>query len=195
MKVLMSTPASAIGSLGIAGRTSNTTGTDSLMPARISRRRGRWTACFVVIVAGVPLGVALAPSAFGDSTSTFREAVASARSATSCQPLRTDPIVEQVAEVINRSLDDYLDHNATQVPIDDPLPGLKALGYHGSKAALIRGAGPSDADAIKGAVLEGNAAINGPPAIPNCSYRDIGISVRYNSTKSYYLTLSVLAGP
>lgn len=169
---------------------------DSSMPARTRRRGARWTPWLGVIMTVGCSGVALAPpSALADSAADFRDAVASARSATSCGPFKSDPIVEQVAKVMNRSTDDYVIHNATDVPIDDPMPGLKALGYGGNKAAALRGAAKTEAEAIHGAIVEGYAAIHGPPALTDCTYKDFGASVQYNEMKGYYLTSLVLAGP
>lgn len=171
------------------------TGSDGPMSVRLLHRRERWTVWAAAIVTVVPAGVALAPTAVADSAANLRNAVATARGGTSCGPFRPDPILDRVAEVINRSTDDYTNHNAAQVPIDDPIPGLKALGYGGNKAAVLRGAGKTEADAIRGALTEGSAVIHGAAAISDCSYKDFGASVRYNEMKGYYLTSSVLAGP
>ncbi|WP_232066525.1 hypothetical protein [Mycobacterium parmense] len=131
----------------------------------------------------------LAPSAVADPEANVRDAVASARSGTSCGSLRSNAVVEQVAQIINRSTDDYLNHAATRVPVLDPLEGLKTLGYSGTKAYLLSGAAQNDADAIQGAVLEGYAAL------PDCSYTDFGLSLRRNDTTGYHLVSVVLAGP
>ena len=142
----------------------------------------------LAVSAVLAAGAMLAPSALADSVANFRDAVASLRDGTSCGPLRYNPVVEQVAETINRSTDQYIDHDATQVPIIDPLPGLNELGYGSNKAKLLSGAGRTDADAIKGALLEGYSAL------PDCSYTDFGVSVRRNETSGYVLTSLVLAG-
>ena len=145
----------------------------------------------VVIVTILSTGVLLAPSAFADpmANSNIRNAVASARSGTSCGPLRYNSVVAQVAEIINRSTDDYLNHTATQEPPEDPQPGLQDLGYGGNKSKLLAGAGKNEADAIKGALIEGYAAI------PDCSYTDFGVSMRRNESRGYDLSSVVLAGP
>jgi len=143
----------------------------------------------MVIVTIVSAGIVLAPAAVADQVATLRDAVASLRSGTSCGPLQYNPAVEQAADIINRSTDAYLNHTATHVPISDPLPGLKDLGYHGNKAALLQGAHKNPADAIKGALLEGHAAI------ADCSYTDFGVSMFRNETSGYNLTAAVLAGP
>jgi hypothetical protein len=160
---------------------------DSHMSAPILRECGPWMASALVIVIVLSAGLSLAPSALADPAANLRDAVTSARSGTSCGPLRYNPVVQQVAEVINRSTDDYLNHAATRVPILDPLEGLKDLGYRGTKAYLLQGADRSDALAIKGALLEGYAAI------PDCSYTDFGVSMRRNETTGYNLASSVLA--
>lgn len=114
--------------------------------------------------------------------------MASARRASSCGQLRYDAVAERVAEVINKSTDDYINHTATQIPISDPLPGLKDLGYGGKTTALLQGAAKTEGDAIKGALLEGYAAI------PDCSYTDFGVSMRQNAPTGYTLASVVLAG-
>ena len=149
----------------------------------------QWMASAPAIVTVVAAGLVLAPTARADSEANVRDAVASARSGTPCGSLRSNPVVEQVAQIINRSTDDYLDHAATRVPIADPLEGLKVLGYRGTKAYLLQGAAKTDADAIQGAILEGYAAI------PDCSYTEFGVSMRRNETTGNNLTSVVLAGP
>jgi hypothetical protein len=129
-----------------------------------------------------------APPARADSLDTAKNAVVSLRDGTSCAPLRDNPLVEQAADVVNRSTDDYLDHTATRIPIEDPLPGLKDLGYGGSKAIALFGSHSNPADALKGALLEGYAAI------PDCSYTDFGLSMLRNKSTGYMLVTIVLAG-
>jgi len=130
----------------------------------------------------------LAPPAFADSAADLIGAVAAARSGTSCKPLSDNPVVDRAAAIINKATDDYLEHIATQVPITDPLSGLKDLGYPGNKAVVLQGARPIEADAIKGMLLEGFAAI------PDCSYTDFGVDVRRNESTGYSLVSVVLAG-
>lgn len=144
----------------------------------------------IVTVFSVALcaSIVLAPPVRADSAALAKDAIASLRRGTSCAALRDNPIVEQAADVINRSTDDYLNHTATRTPIDDPLPGLKDLGYPGTKAVLLLGSHPNEADALKGALLEGYAAI------PDCSYTDYGVSVRRNESTDYSLISIVLAG-
>ena len=152
---------------------------DSQISAQILRRRGPRIALVLVIATVLSAGVSLAPSALADSVANLKDAVAQARGGTSCGPLRSDPVVEQVAEKINRSTNDWLDHTATQIPIEDPRPGLKILGYGGSKAKLLQGAARTDADAIKGMLLEGL------DAFPDCSYTDFGVSMLRNEASDH----------
>jgi hypothetical protein len=97
-------------------------------------------------------------------------------------------VVEQVTEKINQQNEDWMNHAATQVPTTDPLPGLKILGYGGSNAKLLQGAGRTEANAIKGLLLEGY------DKIPVCSYTDYGASLRRNDRTGWYLAAAVLAG-
>ncbi|WP_273735221.1 hypothetical protein [Mycolicibacterium septicum] len=95
-----------------------------------------------------------------------------------------------MAEVINESFKTWLDHTATQAPIEDPLPGLKELGYHGSKGIYFGGASTrSPAESIRAALLEGYAVI------PDCSYTDIGATIVFDEGSGQNLVAVVLAGP
>jgi hypothetical protein len=142
----------------------------------------------MVVITFMCSGFLLAPRALADSAADLTGAVLAARSGTSCKPLSDNPVVGRVAAIINKSTDDYLEHVATQVPLADPLPGLKDLGYPGDKAVVLQGARPNEADAIKGMLLEGFAAI------PDCSYSDFGVDVRRNESTGYSLVSVVLAG-
>jgi hypothetical protein len=156
--------------------------------ATVSTPRWQTFSQLMVVVIFMCGGFLLAPQAFADSAADLIDAVAAARSGTSCKPLSDNPVVGQVAAIINKSTDDYLEHVATQVPLADPLPGLKDLGYPGDKAVVLQGARPIEADAIKGTLLEGFAAI------PDCSYTDFGVDVRRNESTGYSLVSVVLAG-
>jgi hypothetical protein len=133
-------------------------------------------------------GIVVAPSAFADSVTRVQDAMVTARAGTSCQPLNYNPVVEKAAAIVNRSTDDYIDHISTYQAITDPMPGLKDLGYGGNKAALLQGALSNEADAIKGALIQGHAAI------PDCSYTDLGIDVRRNEATDNLLVVYLLAG-
>lgn len=191
-----------IGNAGDVTQSATSTGgksqvqTRCVIPGRVRSPGRKQTRARALVVAAVLAGqIVLAAPAFADSAAGFREAVAVARGATSCGAFRADPIVEQVAEVINRSTESYIDHEAAQVPIDDPMPGLHALGYSGKRAAVLRGAGKTEAEAIRGAIVEGYAVIHGKAALSDCGYKDFGVDIRFNPTKGYYLSSSVLAGP
>jgi hypothetical protein len=136
----------------------------------------------------VPMGVLLAPSAHADLTDDLASAVTQARAA-SCGPLASDPAVTQSAQIINKSYSDWADHTASYPPITDALPGLKELGFRGSKAKYIGGAGKTEADTIKGVLLEGYSAI------PDCSYNVVGYNMVFNESAGKYLAAAVFAGP
>lgn len=147
-----------------------------------------WPSAITLAMTSVT-GVALAPHAVADEAANLRDAVTSARGGASCGPLQYNDVVAHVADIINKSTDDYLDHTATRVPISDPLQGLKDLGYGGSKTYLLQGANESGAIAIKAALLQGY------DAILDCSYTDFGVSMRRNVATGYALTVVVLARP
>jgi hypothetical protein len=150
--------------------------------------RGRSIPPVAVCALLISGGIVVAPSAFADSVTRVQDAMVTARAGTSCQPLNYNPVVEKAAAIINRSTDDYIDHISTYQAITDPMPGLKDLGYGGNKAALLQGALSNEADAIKGALLQGHAAI------PDCSYTDLGIDVRRNEATDNLLVVYLLAG-
>lgn len=134
------------------------------------------------------IGIAPAPLAGADATDNLRSAVAQARAGTSCGALHSDPVADQVAAKINRSTQNYIEHEATQTPLTDPLTGLKILGYRGSKATLLQGASTNHADSIKALILQGYNKI------PDCSYQDFGANIQQNERTGYWLTAVVLAG-
>jgi hypothetical protein len=130
--------------------------------------------------------ILLAPPAFADSTDSLRAAAMSVRSA-SCGPLRSDPLVQRATEIANQSSDAWLNQVGRAAPPDDILPILKDLGYAGAKAVQLRGAGVTDARAIKGLVLQGYLDL------PDCSYTVYGADVLQNRQTGYFLTALVLA--
>ncbi|OBH52696.1 hypothetical protein A5685_14750 [Mycobacterium colombiense] len=142
----------------------------------------------MVITTVLCAGIWLAPTALAGPVDNLSDAVGQARAGTSCRSLRSDPVAGKVADRINRMTDEWLNHTGTQVPEEDPLPGLKILGYGGSKSALIQGEGKNLANAIKGVLLLGYNKI------PDCSYTDYGVSMLWNETKGIYLSAVVLAG-
>jgi hypothetical protein len=159
----------------------------SLTEARSARHRPVMSAATVMTALSV--GVMLAPPAGADAVDIVKNAVTAARAGSSCGPLRSDPIVQRVAEVINKSFKDWLDHTATHAPIEDPQPGLKELGYHGKGVYFGGASTKSQAEAIRAAVLEGYTFI------PDCSYSDIGATMTLDEVSGQNLVAVVLAGP
>lgn len=161
------------------------------------RGPGRGIASVLVFVTIISAGLVPAPSALADPVATLRDTMVSARNGTSCRPLRYNPVVEQAAQVYNRLTDEYLNYAGQRVPEGnvapgahvDPMPGLKDLGYRGTKASLLQGAHQSEAGAIKGALLEGLAA----SSFSDCAYTDFGVNMRRNDRTGYNLASVVLA--
>lgn len=156
---------------------------------RLGQRRScrPWVAMSAALTL-TSVSVLLPVPAQATGTDTLRSAVDQARAGTSCGPLTPNPIVEEVAAKINQSTQDYLNHEAHQIPTTEPLSGLKILGYPGSKGALIQGANRDDALAITALLLQGY------DKIPDCSYTDVGVDMRWNQASGYALTAVVLAG-
>ena len=151
-------------------------------------RRRQGTAPVIAIVTILAIVFAPAPTARADATDNLRSAVAQVRAGTSCGALRANPVADQVAAKINQSTQDYMEHQATQTPITDPLTGLKILGYPGSKASLLQGASTDYSDSIKALMLQGYNKI------PDCAYTDFGANMQQNERTGYWLTVVVLAG-
>lgn len=168
----------------------------------IPQRSGRWISWVTAIVTVVSAGVTLAAPASADLTAHLRSAVVSARGG-AC-PLRSHPLVEQVSRVANESTRNYKNRNTKGVqPVDDPGPGLKAIGYSGNKSKLLRGWADNEADAIKILLLQGAVDVARdsnldvyeiPPYIMDCAFTDYGADVIYDETSGYYASV-VLAGP
>ncbi len=156
---------------------------------RTSRRRTFGRAAATVLVAALWMGFAPNPVALADPADNLRSAVQQVRAGTSCGALDSDPIAEQAATTINDSTEDYLNHDANQIPISDPLPGLKILGYPGSKGIVLQGASKPDDWSIKALLLQGY------DKIPDCSYTDFGADMRLYEPTGVWLTAVVLAGP
>lgn len=151
--------------------------------------RERWCILIATLATILYVGASVAPHALADPTSDLKGAVTQLRNTTSCGPMRYDAIAEQVAQVINRTTDEYISHTAKDIPPQDPLPGLKDLGYKGNKSKLLLGAAKDVADAIKGALIEGYNSL------PDCTYTDYGADSRTNGSTGLILTAIVLAGP
>lgn len=152
----------------------------------LSHRRGQRMASPMVAMTIFAAGISLAPPAVADSADSLRSAVKSARSA-SCEPLRSNPLVEQAAESMNHSTDVWLNQDGRSPPEDDPLPLLNDLGYGGKTAILLQGAAPTAADAIKQLVIQGYLNI------PDCSLTEYGASLMKNHTTDYILVVTILA--
>ncbi|MGV9799233.1 hypothetical protein ACWDTP_14385 [Mycobacterium sp. NPDC003449] len=142
---------------------------------------------FVALSTFVAIGLTPAIPAAADSESNLRSAIAQMRQGT-CAELRSDPLVEQAAEDVIRSTDSWLDHTARAVPVPDVVPVLKDLGYPGKKATKIVSSGVTDADAIKGLLLQGYASV------PDCGYTDYGARLVLNQSSGYYVAAIVMAG-
>lgn len=130
--------------------------------------------------------VMLAPPAGADTVEMLTSAVQAARSA-SCGPLRQDPVVQQAAENVNRSNALWLEQMSRAQPVPDAMPLLKDLGYGGSKATILYGAGKNEADSIKALLLQGYLKI------PDCSFSDLGVSVMQENSAGWILSTVVLA--
>ncbi|MDF3339481.1 hypothetical protein P3H80_18735 [Mycolicibacterium septicum] len=129
--------------------------------------------------------ICVAPAAVADSTDLLRAAVAAARPA-AC-PVRSDPVIDQAAEKINQTTDRWINNTARAVPETNAVPVLQDLGYGGTKAAILSGAATSPTNAIKATLLQGF------DKLPDCSYKDFGVSTLYNAKKDMILTTVVLA--
>ena len=157
-----------------------------MLSSFVSHWRMRASASASIVTTVLAASVSLAPTAVADSADSLRAAVTAVRQGT-CQPLRSDPVVEQAADIVNRSTDVWLDHKGRAVPVPDPLPVLKDLGYGGGRAVQVQGAGNTDAEAIEGLLLVGY------DIVPDCSYTDFGVSVMQNQSTGHYLAVVVLA--
>lgn len=142
------------------------------------------------VVTALSSGAVCTPLARADPAPDLKDAVVSARSSQGCGPLRYDPIAEQAAAITNNATDDYLLHRARNAPVSDPMPILKDLGSSAEKAFMLQGSGNNDADAIKGAILEGYAA----EVLSDCTYTDFGVSRLQNAESGYSLIVVVLTG-
>lgn len=129
--------------------------------------------------------VCMAPVALADSTDLLRAAVAAARPA-AC-PLRSDPVIDQAAEKINQTTDRWINNAARAAPETNALVVLQDLGYAGTTASILSGAATAPANAIKATLLQGF------DKLPDCSYKEFGVSTLYNAKKDMILTTVVLA--
>jgi hypothetical protein len=126
----------------------------------------------LAFVVAVPLATALTatPDAAADPTVTLTQAVLVARSSSSkCPALQQDPLVQRGAEMANQATGDYINQRSAAVPFTDPLPVLTTIGYTGTKAVLLSGYGPTEADALKALMLQYQAKSL------DCSYTQFGV--------------------
>jgi hypothetical protein len=157
---------------------------------RSTRTATRVAVVTTMIATLVAAGTPSAPAANADPAEYLRDALVQARAGSSCGPLNPDPIAERVAAIANQSYPEWLAHMSTTPPITDPLPGLRELGYTGNKGKFLGGVSKkTEADAIKGVLLEGYAAI------PDCSYTDYGVHMLWDEASGYTMAAVVLAGP
>jgi hypothetical protein len=141
------------------------------------------------ILATISVVTPFTPSAFAEPEPALAQAITAAHG--QCGPLRYDPVVEQAAQMINQSTQTYLDHTADNVPIDEPHPTAlaKDFGINGTKVYSLKGAGYSEADAITGLLVEGFNVL------PDCAYRDFGVSMLHDDSTGFSLVTAVLVGP
>jgi hypothetical protein len=129
-----------------------------------------------------------APAATADRLSSLTSAVDTVRSASSCPPLQSDPLVQRASQMAMQATSDYISHRSAAVPFTDPMPALKTIGYTGGKALLLSGYGSNETDAIHGLVLQGRELI------PDCSYTQYGVSAARDGG-GFNLASVVLAAP
>ena len=144
----------------------------------------------IVLGAVAILGLASTPPASATPASALAQAITSARASTPCGPLRYDPLVERAAATVNRSTKAYLDHTADNIPADDtrPIAITADLGLGGEKVYSLQGAGSTDNDAVKGLLIQGYNII------PDCDYRDFGVSLLREESAGFSLAVAVLVG-
>lgn len=140
----------------------------------------------VFAIALTTICFSMAPSAAADPTDSLRAAITAARPA-ACGPLRADPVIDQAAQGINETTDRWINNTARAVPETNALPILKDLGYGGTKASILSGASASADSAIKATVIQGFKVL------PDCSFKDFGVSTLFNAKKGMILTTVVLA--
>ncbi|MCV7039423.1 hypothetical protein BST36_02200 [Mycolicibacterium moriokaense] len=133
--------------------------------------------------------VVLACPATADPAPSLQGAVEQVRGSSTCGQLEYDPVVEEAAEIVNRSSDVYLNHTARHVPVADPLPIIHDLGVAGGKAISLYGAAPNTGDSIRSVLLQGYQAI------PDCAYTKFGVSMLWNESTGKNLATVVLVGP
>jgi len=134
----------------------------------------------------------LAPSSAADSTADLRSAVAAKRGG--CPALRSDPVLEGVAQRADLETQNYANHTARFQPMEDPMPTLHQLGYPAHKAKLLAGFADTHqfADAPQRAIY--GATLFGWDTIPDCSYTRYGADVATDTNTGKTAAAIVLAG-
>jgi len=157
------------------------------VPTKIAPRR-----VIVVAVMTVVGAMLLAPWSSADSTAELRSAVAAKRGG--CPALRSDPVLESVAQRANLETQNYANHTARFQPMEDPMPTLHQLGYPAHKAKLLAGFADTHqfADAPQRAIY--GAALFGWDTIPDCSYTRYGADVVTDTKTGKTTAAVVLAG-
>lgn len=140
----------------------------------------------MIWVVATVLAISVAPPSSADSTAELASQVTASRGG--CAPLRSDPVLNDVASRANNETHAYIEHTARFVPFEDPMPVLRGLGYQAGKAKLLAGYGDSDARAIHGVTVQGWQAI------PDCSFTRYGANVFDDPNGGYALAALVLAG-
>lgn len=134
------------------------------------------------------LSITTAPMASADPTADLAQAVNSARSASNCPALQSNPLAENVARMATQNTVDYIAHRVAAVPFTDPMPALKAIGYTGAKAILLAGFGSAEADAVQGVLLYGR------DNIPDCTLTQYGLSSTLDDDGNSVMSV-VMAAP
>ena len=150
------------------------------------KRRTMWP-CPALVVALATMVATTAP-AQADPQSPLGQTVIAARSASTCGPLQSDPLVERVASMANQSTSDYMSHRSAAVPFTDPLPALSTLGYVGAKAVQFSGYGATQSDAVHALMLQWQASR------PDCSYTQFGTST-WHDAAGFELASVILTTP
>jgi hypothetical protein len=147
----------------------------------------------VVVVAMMAAAAALlAPLSSADSTADLRAAVAAKRGG--CPALKSDPVLERVAQRANLETQNYANHTARFQPMEDPMPTLRQLSYPATKAKLLAGFADAHqfADAPQKAIY--GATLFGWDTIPDCSYTRYGADVVTDTKTGKTTAAIVLAG-
>jgi hypothetical protein len=151
-------------------------------------QRSRMAHLVAISLLSVAATMITAPAATADALSGLTSAVDTIRSASSCPPLQSDPLVQRASQMAMQATSDYISHRSAAVPFTDPMPALKTIGYTGGKALLLSGYGSNETDAIHGLVLQGRELI------PDCSYTQYGVSAARDGG-GFNLASVVLAAP